>query len=174
MAAAPTGCLGRRPLHLRLNRITTLTINDIPALNAALNALATVLMTAGFIFIKAGNKTPHRASMFSAGIVSAIFLVGYLTHKILKWLASGAGEAVHTQFGGDGAIRVVYYVMLISHILLAIAIAYLVPKTFALAFKGEFERHKRWARVVFPIWYYVSVTGVLVYFFLYRWWPAAQ
>jgi putative membrane protein len=150
------------------------TINDIPALNAALNALATLLMTAGFIFIKSGNKTAHRASMLSAGVVSAIFLVGYLSHKALKGAAAGAGEALHTQFGGEGAIRTVYYVMLISHILLAISIAYLVPKTFALAFKGDFERHKRWARVVFPIWYYVSITGVLVYFFLYQWWPSAR
>jgi putative membrane protein len=150
------------------------TLNDIPALNAALNALATALMTAGFIFIKSGNKTAHRASMLSAGIVSAVFLVGYIGHKVLKGMATGAGEAVHTQFGGEGAIRTVYYVMLISHILLAISIAYLVPRTFALAFKGDFERHKRWARVVFPIWYYVSITGVLVYFFLYQWWPSAH
>ncbi len=149
-----------------------MTLNDIPALNAALNALATLLMTAGFIFIKSGNKNAHRASMLSAGVVSAVFLVGYLGHKFLKGMAAGAGEAVHTQFGGEGAIRTVYYVMLITHILLAISIAYLVPKTFALAFKGDFERHKKWARFVFPIWYYVSITGVLVYFFLYQWWPA--
>lgn len=151
-----------------------MTLNDIPALNAGLNALATLLMTAGFIFIKSGNKTAHRASMLSAGVVSAIFLVGYLSHKALKGAAAGAGEALHTEFGGEGAIRTVYYVMLISHILLAISIAYLVPKTFALAFKGDFDRHKRWARVVFPIWYYVSITGVLVYFFLYQWWPSAR
>lgn len=151
-----------------------MSINDIPAINAGLNALATLLMTAGFIFIKSGNKTAHRASMLSAGVVSAIFLVGYLGHKALKGAAAGAGEALHTEFGGEGAIRTVYYVMLISHILLAISIAYLVPKTFALAFKGDFERHKRWARIVFPIWYYVSITGVLVYFFLYQWWPSAR
>jgi uncharacterized membrane protein YozB (DUF420 family) len=64
--------------------------------------------------------------------------------------------------------------MLISHILLAIAIAYLVPRTFWLALQGDFERHRRWARWTFPIWYYVSVTGVLVYFFLYQWWPATK
>ena len=151
-----------------------MTLNDIPALNAGLNALATLLMTAGFIFIKSGNKTAHRASMLSAGVVSAIFLVGYLSHKALKGAAAGAGEALHTEFGGEGAIRTVYYVMLISHILLAISISYLVPKTFALAFKGDFDRHKRWARVVFPIWYYVSITGVLVYFFLYQWWPSVR
>ena len=151
-----------------------MTLNDIPALNAGLNALATVLMTVGFIFIKSGNKIAHRAAMVSAGVVSAIFLVGYVTHKVLKGAAAGAGEAIHTQFGGEGAIRIVYYVMLITHVLLAISVAYLVPRTFSFAFKGEFERHKKWARVVFPIWYYVSVTGVLVYFFLYQWWPSAK
>ncbi len=149
-----------------------MTISDIPPLNAALNALATLLMTAGFIFIKSGNKTAHRTCMFSAGVVSAVFLVGYLAHKFLKGAALGPGEAVHTKFGGTGAIAGVYYAMLISHILLAISIAYLVPRTFAFAFKGDFENHKRWARFTFPIWYYVSITGVLVYFFLYEWWPA--
>jgi putative membrane protein len=63
--------------------------------------------------------------------------------------------------------------MLISHIILAISIAYLVPRTFLFAIKGDFETHKRWAKFTFPIWYYVSVTGVLVYFFLYIWWPSA-
>jgi uncharacterized membrane protein YozB (DUF420 family) len=107
-------------------------------------------------------------------VVSAVFLVGYLTHKALKGAAAGAGEAIHTQFGGEGGIRVVYYAMLLTHVILAISIAYLVPRTFHLALTGQFERHKKWARIVFPIWYYVSVTGVLVYFFLYQWWPSAK
>lgn len=151
-----------------------MTINDIPAINASLNALATLLISVGFVLIKTGRKTAHRFAMISAGVVSAVFLVGYVGHKILKGMAAGAGEAVHTQFGGEGPIRTVYYVMLITHVILAIAIAYLVPRTFALAFKGEFERHKKWARIVFPIWLYVSVTGVLVYFFLYQWWPSVS
>ena len=96
-----------------------------------------------------------------------MFLVGYVTHKILV-------RGVHTPFGGEGAIRAVYYAMLVSHIVLAIAIAYLVPRTFLLALQGNFERHRAWARWTFPIWYYVSVTGVLVYLFLYQWWPAAR
>lgn len=141
-----------------------MTVSDLPALNAGLNALATVFMTAGFVFILAGRKTAHRASMLSAGAVSALFLVGYVLHKILV-------RGVHTEFGGEGTIRTVYYVMLLTHIVLAIAIAYLVPRTFWLALKGDYERHKKWARWTFPIWYYVSVTGVLVYFFLYQWWP---
>lgn len=141
-----------------------MSVQDIPALNAALNALATVLMTAGFSFIKRGRRDAHRAAMLSAGAVSAVFLVGYVAHKILV-------RGVHTPFGGEGAIRAVYYVMLLSHIVLAIAIAWLVPRTFWLALRGDYERHKRWARFTYPIWYYVSVTGVLVYFFLYVWWP---
>lgn len=144
-----------------------MTLHDIPALNASLNALATVLMTAGFVFIRRGNREAHRACMLSAGAVSAVFLVGYVAHKILV-------RGVHTPFGGEGAIRSVYYTMLISHIILAIAIAYLVPRTFWLAIKGEYERHRSWARWTFPIWYYVSVTGVLVYLFLYVWWPASR
>ncbi len=141
-------------------------VNDIPALNAALNALATVLMTAGFVFIKLGRRDAHRKAMISAGVVSAVFLIGYVTHKALV-------RGVHTPFGGEGLIRTVYYAMLVSHIVLAIAIAYLVPRTFWLAIKGDYETHRRWARFTYPIWYYVSVTGVLVYFCLYQWWPPA-
>jgi putative membrane protein len=143
-----------------------MTVDQIPALNAVLNATATVLMTAGFILIKRGRREAHRYAMLSTGFVSALFLVGYVAHKIMV-------QGVHTPFGGEGAIRTVYYAMLISHIILAIAIAYLVPRTFWLALKGDFERHKRWARWTYPIWYYVSVTGVLVYLFLYVWWPKA-
>ena len=143
-----------------------MTIRDIPALNASLNALATVLITIGFLLIKFGKKDAHRKVMCSAMVVSAVFLVGYVTHKILI-------RGVHTPFGGTGLIAKVYYTMLISHILLAISIAYLVPRTFLFAIRGNFERHKAWAKWTFPIWYYVSVTGVLVYCFLYQWWPAA-
>jgi putative membrane protein len=142
-----------------------MTLQDVPAVNATLNGLATVLMTAGFIFIKSGRIAAHRACMLSAGVVSAVFLVGYVTHKILI-------RGVHTPFGGEGAIRGVYYAMLISHIILAIGIAFLVPRTFLFALQGRFDRHRAWARWTFPIWYYVSITGVLVYFFLYQWWPA--
>jgi uncharacterized membrane protein YozB (DUF420 family) len=144
-----------------------MTIRDIPALNASLNAIATVLITVGFLLIKFGKKDAHRKVMMTAMLVSAVFLVGYVTHKILI-------RGVHTPFGGEGFIAKVYYTMLISHILLAMSIAYLVPRTFLFAIRGDFERHKAWAKFTFPIWYYVSVTGVLVYFFLYQWWPAAQ
>ena len=153
-----------------------MSIQDIPAINAVFNALATVAMTAGFAFIwrakresdparRAPHIRSHRACMLTALALSAVFLIGYVAHKILV-------RGVHSPFGGTGAIRTIYYAMLISHILLAMAIAWLVPRTFYLALKGEFERHRAWARWTFPIWYYVSVTGVLVYFFIYQWWPA--
>ena len=143
-----------------------MTVHDVPTLNAALNATATVLILAGFVLIKRGSRDAHRATMLTAGVVSALFLVGYVTHKVLM-------RGIHTPFGGEQpALRAFYYTMLFTHIVLAIAIAYLVPRTFLLAIKGDYERHKRWAKIVFPIWLYVSVTGVLVYFFLYQWWPA--
>lgn len=141
-------------------------INDIPTINAVLNGVATILILTGFILIKTDKRTAHRAVMTSALVVSALFLVGYVYHKY-------AVQGVHTKFAGEGAIHTVYYVMLATHIVLAMAIVPLVLRTFSLAIKGEFERHKRWAKWTFPIWLYVSVTGVLVYFFLYQWYPSA-
>ena len=139
-------------------------MHDFPALNASLNATSAMLMTLGFFFVKTKQIATHRACMLLAVIVSAAFLVCYVIYHIWK------GEP--TRFGGTGTIRTVYFAMLISHILLAIAIVPLVLRTLYLATKGRFEQHRAWARWTFPLWYYVSVTGVLVYFFLYRWWPA--
>jgi uncharacterized membrane protein YozB (DUF420 family) len=144
-----------------------MTIRDIPALNATLNGIAIVLITAGFILIKSGRKEAHRKVMTTAMVVSALFLIGYLTYHGLR-------RGLHTEFGGQGAIRTLYLTILWTHIPLAALIAYLVPRTFLLAIKGDYQRHKSWAKWTFPIWYYVSVTGVLVYFFLYQWWPAAR
>jgi putative membrane protein len=140
-------------------------IQDIPALNAALNGLATLLLAAGFILIKTGRPRAHRAAMVAALAVSAVFLVGYVAHKILV-------KGVHTPFGGEGFWKLFYYLMLVSHILLAMAILPLIFITLGHAIKGRLERHRRWARWTFPLWFYVSVTGVLVYFFLYQWFPA--
>jgi putative membrane protein len=142
-----------------------MTVHDIPTLNATLNGIATILISLGFVLIKRGRIAEHRKVMTAAMVVSGAFLIGYVTHKILI-------RGVHTPFGGEGIIRTLYYVMLISHIILAISIAYLVPRTFLFAIKGEIDRHRAWARWTFPIWFYVSVTGVLVYFSLYHWWPA--
>src|SRR5882724_8106016 len=127
-----------------------MTFHDIPAFNATLNAIATVLITFGFVQIKAAQRETdpvrrtarietHRKLMLTAGVVSAVFLVGYVTHKILM-------RGVHTPFGGEGVIRYVYYTMLFSHIVLAISIAYLVPRTFLLAMNGNYARHRAWAK----------------------------
>jgi putative membrane protein len=141
-----------------------MSVSDLPAVNASLNALATVLLTAGFVCIKQKRIAAHRACMVAAFAVSCVFLVTYVIHKILM-------RGVHTPFGGEGAIRTIYYAMLISHIILAIVIVPLAIVTLSRAAAGRFAVHKKWARWTFPLWYYVSVTGVLVYFFLYQWFP---
>lgn len=143
-----------------------MSVSDLPALNAALNGVATVLLTLGFVFIRGGRRQAHRACMLGALAVSVVFLATYVLHKILV-------GGVHTPFGGSGLVRGLYFAMLVTHIVLAMAIVPLVLVTFAHAWKERFDRHRRWARWTFPLWYYVSVTGVLIYFFLYRWWPAA-
>ena len=143
-----------------------MTVQDFPALNATLNGISAVLMTFGFGFIKAKKVSAHRACMLSAFVVSTVFLACYITYHI----QTGA----RTPFGGQGIIRTVYFTMLISHIFLAIVIVPLVLVTLRHALKGNFDKHRRIARWTFPLWYYVSVTGVLVYFFLYQWWPAAR
>ncbi len=142
-----------------------MSVSDLPAVNASLNALATVFLTLGFIFIKRGQKRAHRNCMIAAVTTSAIFLVFYVLHKILV-------RGVHTPFGGEGFIRTAYYVMLISHILLAMAIVPLVLITLNRGLKERWEHHKKIARWTWPIWMYVSVTGVLVYLMLYQWFPA--
>lgn len=140
---------------------------DLPTLNAILNGTATILLTAGFICIKSGRERAHRNCMMSAFAVSVIFLFFYLLHK---WLVKG----VHTPFLGEGFWSVFYYVMLISHILLAMAVVPLILTTMIHAIRGNRAKHKAWARWTFPIWYYVSVTGVLVYCFLYVWFQGSS
>jgi putative membrane protein len=142
-----------------------MTVSDLPALNAGLNGLATVFLTVGFVLIRLKNRSAHRVAMLGAFGASIVFLATYVLHKILV-------RGVHTPFGGEGGIKTFYYTMLATHVVLAIAIVPLVLITLRHAFKGDFDRHRAWARWTFPIWYYVSVTGVLVYFFLYVWFPA--
>ena len=142
-----------------------MTVHDLPAIEATLNAVATVLITTGFVLIRKGNRSAHRACMLAAAVASALFLVFYVTYHALM-------RGAHTPFGGEGPIRWIYFVILWTHIPLAALIAFLVPRTFIFALKGNFDRHRAWARVTFPIWFYVSITGVLVYLFLYQWWPA--
>jgi len=157
---------GTPPANLWNNPATRIvSVQDLPALNAALNGLATVLLTAGFLAIHRHAKVLHGWCMASAFGVSVIFLITYVAHKILV-------GGVHTPFGGEGIIRGIYYGMLISHILLAIIIVPLIIGTLYHVIRRNFDSHRSWARITFPLWYYVSVTGVLVYFFLYQWFPA--
>lgn len=135
---------------------------SLPTVNALLNSTATILLTAGFLCIKTKREKAHRVCMLSAFAVSAVFLFFYVLHKYLV-------QGVHTPFAGEGLWRGVYYVMLFSHIVLAMFIVPLVLITLTLAIKGKREKHRAWARWTFPIWYYVSITGVLVYCFLYQW-----
>jgi uncharacterized membrane protein YozB (DUF420 family) len=144
-----------------------MTVSDLPALNASLNALATVFLTVGYVLIKQGKREAHRNCMIAAFITSAVFLVCYVLHKILV-------KGVHTPFGGEGVIRTFYYVMLFSHIVLAMAIVPMILITMSRALKQRWEHHKKIARWTWPLWMYVSVTGVLVYFMLYKWFPAAK
>jgi uncharacterized membrane protein YozB (DUF420 family) len=141
-----------------------MTLQDLPALDARLNATAAVFLTAGYVFIKRRRIAAHRASMLAAFAASVAFLACYLTYHL---------QTAPTRFAGTGLIRPVYFALLISHVLLAMAIVPLILVTLTLALRGRFERHRAWARWTFPLWYYVSVTGVLVYLFLYQWWPAA-
>jgi uncharacterized membrane protein YozB (DUF420 family) len=135
------------------------TLEMLPTLNACLNSLSAILLVTGFIFIKNGNKNAHRVCMGSAFVVSILFLVSYLIHHALAGIV---------YFHGQGFIKTFYLVLLTSHTILAVLVPILAVITLRRALKGEFKEHRKIARVTFPIWLYVSVTGVLVYFMLYR------
>jgi len=141
----------------------------IPLLNAMLNGLAFVLLTAGIVAIKRGHKEVHRLLMRAAFIASAAFLAFYLYYHFAVLPISGGP----TRFNGDGAAKVLYLVMLLTHVVLAVVNLPMVLRTFWLAHKEDWTRHKRLARWTFPIWMYVSVTGVLVYVVLYHLNPPA-
>lgn len=144
-----------------------MTTDLLPACNATCNGIATVCISAGWFCIRAKRTAAHRACMLLAAAASGLFLVGYVAHKALR-------GGVHTPFRGPEAWRTPYLVMLASHIVLAMAIVGLVPRTFWLAWQGRFERHRAWARWTFPVWLYVSVTGVVIYLTLYVWWPVSS
>jgi uncharacterized membrane protein YozB (DUF420 family) len=140
-------------------------VTDLPALNACLNAMSLVLLVMGFVFIRTGRREAHRRCMMGAFATSCVFLVCYVLHKVLV-------RGVHTKLGAEGLLKTVYYGMLISHILLAASIVPLALVTISRARRGMFEAHRSLARWTWPIWTYVSVTGILIYFMLYRWFPA--
>jgi putative membrane protein len=142
-----------------------LQISDFPTLDAILNATSAVLLALGYIFIRRKNVRAHKLCMVSAVVTSTLFLVFYLTYHYFH----GA-----TRFTGQGAVRSVYFAILGSHTVLAAAIVPLVLTTLYRALRGRFELHKRIARWTLPLWLYVSVTGVVVYWMLYHLYPSSR
>ena len=144
-----------------------MTIHQLPAINASLNALSGVFILAGWFFIKAERKLAHMVSMSCAILTSALFLGCYVTYHILK-------HGVVTRFAGEGMIRSAYFALLISHTMLAATVPVLVVLTVIPALRARYDQHRRIARWTLPVWLYVSVTGVLVYMMLYQWFPVGK
>jgi uncharacterized membrane protein YozB (DUF420 family) len=135
------------------------TVADLPTLNAVLNASATVLLVVGYSFIKQGREQAHKRAMLAAFVVSILFLISYLTYHY---------QALHVKFTGPATVRYVYYAILIPHVILAAAVPFLAVTTIYLGLTDQRPRHRRLARWTFPIWLFVSVTGVIVYVMLYH------
>ena len=136
-----------------------MTLSDLPTLNAVLNATSAGLLALGYVLIRRGRREAHQKVMQAALACSALFLVSYLTYH---------AQVGSVRFQGQGPIRTVYFTILISHTILAVVIVPLVLVTFWRARQGRFDRHRAIARVTLPLWAYVSVTGVIVYWMLYR------
>ncbi|MFZ5896588.1 MAG: DUF420 domain-containing protein [Myxococcota bacterium] len=131
-----------------------LDLSFMPAVNASFNALSASALALGYVAIRRGQRERHRFWMLTAFALSALFLVGYLSYHFVH------GD---TKFTGVGPIRIVYFTILVSHILLSLMVVPLALTSFYFAFTRSFERHKRLNRVFLPIWFYVSVTGVIVF-----------
>lgn len=139
--------------------MTGLSLTDLPAVNAALNATSALLLATGYLCIRRRRVTAHKACMASAFVLSILFLVSYLTYHY---------HVGSVAFGGQGWIRTAYFAVLISHTILAVLIVPLALVTLARALRGRFGAHVRVARFTLPLWLYVSITGVVVYWMLYH------
>lgn len=137
-----------------------MTVQDLPLLNACLNTVSALLLLSGYVAIKKNLKILHRNLMVSALVVSAAFLTSYLIYHY---------HVGSKPFPDLGYIKTIYLLILFPHIVLAAVMVPMILKTFWHAFRGEFEAHRKIARWTFPIWMYVSVTGVLIYLMLYVW-----
>ncbi|MCC6413937.1 MAG: DUF420 domain-containing protein [Saprospiraceae bacterium] len=129
----------------------------LPPFHASLNALTAVILLVALYFIKNRNVEAHRKSIYAAMVTSALFLISYVLYHF---------TTPETRFGGVGAIRTVYFVLLITHVVLAALILPFIFFTFNRAFTGQYERHKKMARWVYPIWLYVALTGPVCYLML--------
>lgn len=136
--------------------------NDLPAVNAVLNSLSALLVSTGYVMIKKGQVLLHKVCMLAAVAVSALFLTSYLYyHFVVR-----GGEP--TRFTGEGWLRLAYFAILLSHTILAVAVAPLVLITVYLGLRERLAGHVRLARWTLPLWLYVSITGVVVYWMLYQ------
>jgi putative membrane protein len=138
-------------------------VSYLPHLNACLNTTSALLLFTGYRFIRARNVVAHRACQIAALGISILFLASYLTYHFNH----GA-----TRFQGTGLVRPIYFTILTTHTILAMVIVPLVILTFYRAFRGDFVRHRKIARITLPLWLYVSVTGVIVYLMLYQIYPS--
>jgi putative membrane protein len=138
-------------------------LTDLPLVNASLNGTATILLLIGYGLIRAKRQRAHQMVMVAALCVSALFLISYLIYHY---------NVGSVRFTAEGSIRTVYFSILISHTILASAVPFLAIITLVRALRKRFDKHKLIARWTLPIWLYVSVTGVLIYLFLYVWYPA--
>jgi putative membrane protein len=148
-----------------LQRLNVFSISDLPAINASLNLVSTVFISMGWYFIRHGAWQRHMTCMITALVSSAFFLVGYITYHV------HVGEK---SSGYTGWIAAIYFPLLASHVLLAFVTLPLVILTLVPVFRRRWDRHRRIARWTIPIWLYVSVTGVLVYLMLYKWFPPSN
>ena len=139
-----------------------MSVNDLPAVNATLNGLSAIFLGVGFFFIKKKNVPAHRACMISAFITSSIFLACYLTYHYYHGV---------TRFENPAWFRPIYITILTTHTILAVVIVPLIFMTLSRALRKKFDRHKSIARWTWPMWMYVSVTGVIVYWLLYQKFP---
>jgi len=134
-------------------------VSFLPSVNASLNGAATVLLIVGYVFIRNGKVAAHKRTMLSAFGVSMAFLVCYVVYH------SYAGSK---SYPGSGTSRAVYLTILVSHVVLAATVPWLAMATIYRGLKGDWERHRKIAKVTYPIWLYVSVTGVIIYIMLYH------
>ena len=136
-----------------------MSVRDLPTLNAVLNATSALLLLWGWRLIRRGRREAHRRVMIAALCSSSLFLASYLVYH---------AQVGSVRFQGQGPVRTLYFAILISHTILAVAIVPLVLVTVTRALRERFDQHRRIARVTLPLWAYVSVTGVVVYWMLYR------
>ncbi len=145
-----------------------MTVADLPAVNATLNGLSALFLTAGYIFIRRKRQTEHRNCMVAAFVTSTLFLVCYLTyHGYQAWVLHRGP----TRFVNPPAWRPVYLAILLTHTVLAVVVVPLAIITLSQALRQRFDRHKSIARWTWPVWMYVSVTGVVIYLMLYQLFP---